>query len=348
MPHDTLGVPAFVVKVNGQALKDTVAWQISRIIVDDHVDLPSMFTLELDAYEENQAAWLDDEKLFAISDEVVIQFKAADTALQTVITGEVTYVEIECSAASLPHLIVRGYDRRHRLQRGHKVRTFVKKKDSAVAELIAAEAGLSSKVVDSGIEHEYLVQANQTDFAFLQERARRIHYELVVHDRILHFRPVAFDGASAFTLSMESELSEFRAQLSAAGQVNQTTVRGWSVINKQAVVATSKDCILMGGNSSGAALSKTFGEVEAVITGKPVINQQEARQLAGASFAASALSLVRGEGRCQGRADLKAGKVAEIKGIGKRFSGPYYITVVNHRYDADGYSTNFTAWRNAL
>ena len=148
---------------------------------------------------------------------------------------------------------------------------------------------------------------------------------------------------------MDNELSEFRAQLSAAGQVNQTTVREWDVKKKAAIVGISKDSVLMGGSNSGAKLSKkSFGEAKAQITRQPVMSTEEANQLANAGFAASALSLIQGEGRCQGRADLKAGAVVEIKGIGKRFSGPYYITVVNHRYDADGYSANFTAWRNAI
>jgi phage protein D len=207
MPADILGVPVFAIKVNGQSLKDTVLWQITRITVDDQVDLPSMFTLELDANEDNQPAWLDDEKRFAIGDEITIQIKSADTDLKTVISGEVTFLEVECSASQPSRLLVRGYDRRHRLQRGHKMRSFVKLKDSEIVKKIASEAGLSTNAVDSKVKHEYIVQANQTDFAFLQERARQIHYELLIQDKTLIFLPVANDKSPSITLSSEAELT---------------------------------------------------------------------------------------------------------------------------------------------
>jgi uncharacterized protein len=116
------------------------------------------------------------------------------------------------------------------------VRTFVKKKDSEIAQQIATERGFSAKVVDSKTTHEYIIQANQTDLAFLQERARRIHYEVVVEGKVLHFRPVAYDSAPVLSLSIANELSEFHAQLSSAGQVSRIRARGWSVKDKKAVV----------------------------------------------------------------------------------------------------------------
>jgi phage protein D len=342
-------VPAFAIRVNGTRLEGTVAWQISSITVEEHVDLPSLFTLELGTSDDlNEAVWLDDDKLFAIGDEITIQLGYADSALQTVITGEVTALEIEYAASGLPRLTVRGYDRRHRLQRGRQVRTFVKKKDSEIAQQIATERGLSAKVVDSKTTHEYIVQANQTDMAFLQERARRIHYEIVVEDKVLHFRPVAYDSAPVLSLSIDNELSEFRAQLSSAGQVSRVKASGWNVKDKKAIVARASSYPSMGGQSSGAALvGKAFGEAEELVTWEPLESQQEADARANARLASIALGFVRGEGVCAGRMDLRAGRAIEITGVGKRFSGPYYVTAVSHNYGPEGYSTHFTAWRNS-
>jgi phage protein D len=93
----------------------------------------------------------------------------------------------------LPSVIVRGYDRRHRMQRARKTRTFVTQKDSDIASAVAREARLSVEAVDSTVIHDYVIQANQTDLEFLQERARRIQYEVFVTDKTLHFRPVQND-----------------------------------------------------------------------------------------------------------------------------------------------------------
>lgn len=343
-------VPTFAVRVNGTRLEGAVAWQISSITVEEHVDLPSMFTLDLGTSDDldAEATWLDDEKLFAIGDEITIHLGYTDETLQPVITGEVTALEAEWTADGLPRLTVRGYDRRHRLQRGRRVRTFVKKKDSEIAEQIAHERGLSAKVVVSATTHDYIVQANQTDLMFLQERARHIHYEVVVEDKVLHFRPVAYAGAPVLILSMHSELLEFRAELSSAGQVNGVKARGWSVTDKKAVVGQASGYPRMGGQRTGAdVVRKAFGEAEELMASEPLGSLEEADSRAKARLAAIGLGFVRGEGVCPGSTDVRAGKVIEIEGIGKRFSGPYYVTAANHHHGAGGYSTRFTAWRNS-
>jgi phage protein D len=352
MPLNDLDIPVFAVKVNRQPLEVAMNWQITRIVIDDHVDLPSMFTLELDAFDDTDSnpAWLNDEKVFAIGDEVTIQLGYANdpNELRTEMTGEVTFVEIQFTAASLPRLAVRGYDRRHRLQRGSKIRTFQKLKDSEIAKQIATEAGLAPEVIDSEVIHEYLIQANQTDFEFLQERAKRIHYELVVQDKKLYFRPVAYDAGPNLRLSIKNELSEFSAQLSTAGQTGKTIVQGWDVKTKQAFAETANDCLHMSEGLTGAALvSKAFGQAQALISDVPAASVGEVIQRAKAGFAANALGLIRAEGSCQGRNDIKVGSVVKINDVGQRFSGNYYIKAVTHTYDTNSYQSHFIAWRNA-
>jgi uncharacterized protein len=348
MPLDSLKIPAFTILVNQKPLKDSIIWQIFRITIDDQIDLPSMFTLELEASEETMAQtnWINDKKLFAIGDEVNIKL-GYENKVQDVISGEVTFVEIEFRSASLPRLMVRGFDRRHRLQRGRKTRTFLKKKDSDIAKQIANEAGISIQATDSAVIHDYMVQANQTDFAFLQERARRINYEIVMDGKSLQFRPVAFDAAPAIQLSLDKELSKFTAQLSVTNQITQAKVSGWDIKNKKTFSANANQSSNMGGLIGSNLVNKAFGKAEKIISDEPVADLQEAKERAATEFSACSLSLIRGEGKCPGLNTIKAGKVVEIKGIGSRFSGKYYITAVTHSYGMNGYQTNFTAWRNA-
>ncbi len=65
-------------------------------------------------------------------------------------------------------------------------------------------------------------------------------------------------------------------------------------------------------------------------------------------FQELAIAYITGEGICQGNPHLRAGKVIEIAGVGRRFMGLYYITNVEHNYSRDqGYKTAFTVRRNA-
>jgi phage protein D len=54
------------------------------------------------------------------------------------------------------------------------------------------------------------------------------------------------------------------------------------------------------------------------------------------------------EGNSRGNPDLRIGTVIEVKGIGERFSGLYYVTTAEHKFSSDqGYQTLFTVRRTA-
>ena len=81
---------------------------------------------------------------------------------------------------------------------------------------------------------------------------------------------------------------------------------------------------------------------------RPVMTQAEADQMAKARFNNAALALIVAEGVCWGRTDMRSGRVIKIDGLGRRFSGNYYVTAASHRYlPQRGYYTRFTVRRNA-
>ncbi len=346
-------VSDFDILINGSPLSVEAESHVIGVTVDQDVTLPSMFTLELtgSASRESEVSWIDDPDLFAVGNGVEVRMGYADD-LATLMIGETTGLEPEFTCYRPPSLIVRGYDRRHRLQRGCKTRSFTQQKDSDIAAQIASEARLTAQVEDSQVVHDYVLQPNQTDLEFLQERARQIQYEVVVEDKTLYFRPVANAESEILTLTLERDLLEFYPRLSSVSQISEVTVRGWNPKDKEAVVGqarTGDEVSKMGGQNSGAALGETaFGAAVGRVIDHPVMTQAEADQLAKAHFNQATLGLISGEGVCWGRTDLRPGKVIKIDGVGQRFSGQYYVTSVSHRYTAErGYYSHFTVRRNA-
>ena len=341
------------VLINGQPLAPFAKAHLARVTVEKDTVLPSMFELILTAspQQASATAWIDDQQLFDVGREVRISMGYGD-ALENVITGEITGLEPAFIYNGLPTLTVRGYDRRHRLQRGRKTRSFVQQKDSAIAEQIAREAGLSVQAEDTRVTHPFVFQANQTDLGFLQERARLIHYEVVVKNRTLLFRPVGNDASSTITLSFMDHLLEFHPRLSTMGQISEIEVRSWNLQEKQAFVGRAgrgNEGSTMGGRESGAALqARAFGAAVEVMSRRPAFAQAEVDQRATASLNHRVLDLVAGEGTALGRTDLDAGQVIEISDIGVRFSGRYYTTSVKHQYTQHNYLTHFTVRRNAV
>ncbi len=247
---------------------------------------------------------------------------------------------------------MRGYDRRHRLLRGRQTRSFVGMKDSDIARQIAGDAGLSAKVQDSKVKLDYVLQHNQTDLEFLQERAQRIGYEVVVQDKTLHFRPQRSDQKQVLSLFLDEDIVEFYPRSTTLTQVGQVAVRGWNSQEKKAIVGQAgagQEATRMGGSASGPqAAKRAFGQSSSASVAWPVFSQAEADQIALGRFNDMALAYVGGEGVCHGRTDLRAGTVVQIEGLGQRFSGLYYVTATSHTLSARlGYQTAFTVRRNA-
>jgi phage protein D len=344
-------VPEFDVTINGQALPDGVRPFIGSVVVDDSLAWPSMFAVHLSSSFEldNVNEWIDDSR-FAVGNVVEIKLGYGND-LESLIVGEITGLEPEFVVDRLPSVVVRGYDRRHRLQRGRKTRTFVKQKDSDIASAVAKEAQLKADSVDSRVTHDYVIQANQTDLEFLQERAGRIQYEVFVFDKTLHFRPVQNGESEVLTLTIGEHLLEFYPRLSMVRQISEVSVRGWNPQEKKEVLSTAQvgfEFAKMGGEKSGPQINNAFGSIKDVLSMQPAMTQAEADQMAKAALNQKALSLIEGEGLCLGRTDLRAGKVIKIADVGKRFSGQYYVTTAIHRYTAQGgYRTQFQVRRNA-
>ena len=318
-------------------------------VVDD-LEAPSMFTLRLLAWDELSAklTWVDDDR-FSIGKPVDIGIGDGG-AITTLISGEITSLELEVAAGEIPVLVVRGYDRRHRMTRGTSTRVFTNVKDSEIAAQIAAARQLEAQVTDSGVVHEYVAQRAQTDLAFLKQRARGINYVVVVRGTTLYFGPPPEDDAPKITLSMSKDVIDFSPRMSARDQPGQIEVRSWDPKTKQAIVSTASSQSLdaMGTTSGPALADKAFGKAIVSLVDQPVSTQEEADRLALSSLEERASAFIEGQGTCFGRTDLRAGIVVEMEGLGQRFSGPYDVLSTTHTCSSKGgYRTKFSTSRNA-
>jgi phage protein D len=344
-------LPLFDIIVNGKALGEAVKARVVGVTVDESVELPSMFTVELSGSDapSSSTEWLDDDT-FSCGHAVEVKM-GYHGALKTMLKGEITALEPSFVSSRPPSLTVRGYDRSHRLQKGRRTRTFTQQKDSDIAAQVAREAGLAADATDSNVTHKYVLQANQTDLEFLRARARLIRYEVFVDDKTLIFRPASNDAGVTLPLRLRNGLTAFYPRLSLAGQASAVSVRGWSEQDKEVYVGQARagdEVSLMGGSEGGPRqLEKAFGSADVLLSERPVRDQAEADQMAKARLNELALALITGEGACPGQTDLRAGRVIKLEGLGRRFSGNYYVTSAIHRYDQRGYKTDFTVRRNA-
>ncbi|MFN6485349.1 MULTISPECIES: hypothetical protein [unclassified Nostoc] len=353
MPNDaSLLNPNVKILVQNKPLAAEIEADLVSVLVSEDLEAPSMFELRLITWDllKQEMTWVD-YKSFDVGNKVEIQM-GYEQELKTLMVGEITGLEPEYTQDVAPILVVRGHDLRHRLLRGSHTKSFLKIKDSEIASQIARTRGITAKVTDSKVKLEYILQHNQTDWDFLKERAKRIGYEVALEKTTLYFRPHDNAKAKIFTLTYGEDLQEFFPRLSTMNQVEELEVKGWISQDKKEVLgkaAVGKESGTMGGSTSGAkAVKKAFGESSHTIVNQPMSSKEEADNMALGQFQSIAIAYITGEGTCQGNPNLHAGKVIEILGIGKRFSGLYYIKSAEHSCSQNqGYKTSFTVGRNA-
>lgn len=343
--------PNINIIINDELISSAAIADFISVAISEDLDAPSMFELKFYTWDLifQKMTWVDSD-LFAVGNKVEIKL-GYEQNLKPVILGEITGLEPEFSQDSTPILRIRGHDFRHRLLRGHQTKSFLKMKDSDIARQIAQARGLTAKVTDSKVKLEYVLQHNQTDWEFLKTRGDRIGYEVAIEGKDLYFRPHQNDQSKILDLTYGENLLEFFPRLSSLAQVEQVEVRGWIPKDKKTVISqvgVGKESSKMGGKTTGSEIVQTFGESSNTIVNHPVSSKAEADQMALGKFRDLGIAYITAEGSCQGIADLRAGKVVKIIGVGKRFSGLYYVNTTEHTYSPEqGYQTSFTARRNA-
>ena len=79
-----------------------------------------------------------------------------------------------------------------------------------------------------------------------------------------------------------------------------------------------------------------------------VIDPDDAENIAKARYNLILAEFIMGQGKCAGNPAIRAGKTIEIKGLGDRISGVYYIISTVHSIKKGVYNTSFKVRRTGI
>jgi phage protein D len=302
--------------------------------------------------------------------------------LATMMKGSTTSLEPSFPGGGAPTLTVRALNVLHKLRtrqhRDHWPNSRVARgrvKISRIAQDIGQrrnEGGcrfpLRVRIDENALAREpvldYVAQDNQCDIDFLLAQARLIGYvvyigvERLARGRtreVLHFGPSEARAAGApeaiYELKWGASLMDFTPRLSTANQVRSVTVRSW---NRETNRRINERITL---DASGLRVNEDLWpllerrerclEREEIVVDEPQFTEAQARRRATALLSDRLKQMVEAEGTTVGLPDLRAGQRVRIVGLGRRFSGEYFVTKTTHTIDDGGYQTKFTARREA-
>lgn len=332
--------------VNGQTDR---AWEqdLQEIIIENSLRMPSMCTICLyDGAQPGDDFTYMESPTFVLG--AVLKAFVLDKPDEVVFEGEIVALEPIFEQSGRSSLIVRAYDKMHRLHRGKHTRTWKNVTYTDTIASILGETGLpSGTLTNTAVQHDFLIQNNQTNMEWISMVAHMLGYQFYMEVGKFHFKkPEQFEDALV-DLTWREELRSFRPHVAIANQPTEVSVYAWDQLTKRVIegkaqlpAKSSASLLAVTQNSASTSRSKFGAAISSVVT-VPVPNQNAAKDVATGQAADVEGEFVRADGISLGSSKIKIGRFVSVKGAGK-YSGKYFVTNVRHIYRYDGrWETHF-------
>jgi phage protein D len=353
MQHDQLKI-----EVDGSEIQDLYN-DLVTLEVELDEELAGMFRLQLTMLLQADGTWryLDDDRL-ALWKQVVITAGPEDGPEQ-LISGYITHIRPEFPPAlDQCYLELWGLDASVLMDREDKLKDWPSRKDSDIATEVFSSYGLTPQVTDTDLIHDEQVSTiiqRETDIQFLKRLALRNGFECYVDGDTGYFQPPQLDSSPQPLLAVqfgdETNVNRFHLEVNALATANVTMSQidhsTKDVLDAQSSPGSQK---ALGANGSDSLLGAGVSSAVVCVAGTVTTGSAEMTALCQGLFNEGEW-FVAGEGEVavnQYGNILKARAPVTIKGIGETYSGVYYVTHVNHIFNADGYLQKFRVKRNAL
>ena len=340
-------VPNFIVYLNGSRFTADQEASVKQITVNNTVDSISSFSISM---SDTSRQWTDSSDLEE-GTQVKIMVGYKDDVGQ-IINGEITSINPQFRMNNDDIVIVRGCNIMHRLMRGKKTRSFNEKEDVDIVKQMLQECNVKGDVQDIGSDHLFTMQHNQTDYEYLTAMIEKYDCRMYVDDKTLVIKKIVDAQTSDVVIEWGKSLLEFNIQTDTGLLLSEVEVRGWDNEKGEAVIGTSKakdlKKVFDKNSFGGQIVDKSFGGAKTILVDNGILDQNGADELSLDIISNNSASYIHGIGKTEGNYKLNAGSIIEIKGLGTRFSGKYYIESVKHVFDTTaGYVTYFNVARNA-
>jgi len=272
---------------------------------------------------------------------------------EVLFSGRITGLEALFPEGQTPALNVLAEDRLQDLRMTRRTRTFSQLNDADIIRQVAGDHGLSAQADLQGPTYDVIAQVNQSDLAFLRERARAIDAELWVQESTLYAKPRNRRGGGTLSLTYGQTLREFSVLADLAGQRTSVFVNGWDVSGKEGLQYEATETVIqseLNSDTSGVSiLASALGQRKEALAHTVPLTSQEAQAFAEAYYRMTARRFVVGRGTAETDSKLRVGATVTLEGLGSLFNGRYYVSEVQHLFDdVRGIRTEFTAERPGL
>ena len=337
-------VVSFELIIEGVSLKEKgLDDYVRKIMVDEHLNVENTLEVHIVNPDYN----LQNSELFKAGNEIEVYLGWVDTGVVSHGKYILTTPELRYPKHGVAYIKLVGNNKAVLLsQYGQKRRSFEKKKDSEIAQIIATEYGLQTDIKDTEDKFDIVIQANETDLAFLLRRAELYGYILYVDDNTLHYHPVRFTDTGrkiGFRVSTGDNVNFDNVNLKT------TTFLQALEVHKQQVHWETLDIYAEHSNEEEDSLYKAAKDSGTIKYAKEIVglSPQATWYLVGEghiqsidelrrqteAFSKSSRWIVEVTGSTLGVEIMEAGKILRIENMDE-YDGAYLIRDCRHVYNA--------------
>lgn len=265
--------------------------------------------------------------------------------------GRISAILADYPDADTPTITILAEDRLQDLRMTRRSRSFADRSVADIVRQIAGDHGLTADVSLSGFASKLTPQLNQSDFAFLQDLARREDAQIWVEGSKL--RAAKTRPTDKVELRYSGSLREFHVEADLAHQRSALVAGGWDVAAKSAASHRATESAIsaeLGSlQSGGSILASAFASRTDTVAHAVPRDAQEAKAIAEAGYRQLARRFVCGHGTGETSAKLRVGATLALSGLGPLFDGDYRATAVRHLFDSrEGQRSEFACQRPGL
>jgi Bacteriophage probable baseplate hub protein len=298
---------------------------------------------------EEQLLYLDGQ-VVDFGKAIVVSIGPGDGA-RTVFTGAISAIEATFKQGPEPHVTIFAEDKLMNLRMTRRIKTWENVTDADIASQIASENGLSADTAAPGPTYKVVQQWNQSDLAFLRERARLIQAEVWLDDNSLCFKTRPNRTAPRLTLVQGNHLLHVQIRADLAHQRTSIRTSGYDASARDSIDEAGEMSAIQsetsGGRTGPAVLQQAFGERVSYRVREIPLASGEAMAWARAEMLRRSRGFVTAMGTTDGTPDMVVGSTLTLDRVGAPFNGGgYYVVRVSHTYDlSSGFRTHFEAQR---
>ncbi|MEO1261783.1 MAG: type VI secretion system tip protein VgrG [Bacteroidota bacterium] len=316
------------VKSNGSPIDGTI--EIISIHIDNQVNkVPYCLIEVMDGNPETEDFPVSDGETFVPGAEIEV-LAGYENDNSSIFKGVVIEHSIRIKRTRGPVLLVVCKDKSVKMTVGRNNAYFTETTDSEIISKLIGDHDLDADVTSTSNQLKEVVQYYATDWDFIIARAEVNGLIVTASDGTVSVKDPDDETDAVLTLTYGNDIFEFDAVIDAQSQLSSVQSSAWDVESQEVVSGESSVSNFDIGNLSSSTLAEVIGLDTFKQQTYGTLENDMLTSWSKAKATKSKYAKVLGNIKFQGSQLAVPGKLLELKGVGKRFSGSAFVSGVVH------------------